>query len=98
MKAIAVTAGALALSAIAANAEPMPQPKPPGPGGSCTATRRRARLCPRSGRAGRHCQAGEWILPMGLDRERLVLPCAAGQRECAMSELMAALEICEMLP
>ena len=35
MKAIAVTAGALALSAIAANAEPLPQPKPPGPGGSC---------------------------------------------------------------
>jgi hypothetical protein len=35
VKAIAVTAGALALSAIAANAEPLPQPKPPGPGGSC---------------------------------------------------------------
>jgi hypothetical protein len=35
VKAIAVTAGALALSAIAANAEPLPQPKPPSPGGSC---------------------------------------------------------------
>jgi len=56
----------------------LPQPKPPGPGGSCPFGYTLSGSCP--GRAGRGAETAERHLPVGLDRERIVLPAQRGRR------------------